>query len=110
MCSSDLCLIGNILGGAILPDIVFGSMATLIGALFTYSLREKKPVLGLVPPIASNTVIVPFVLRFGYGVNLPIPFMMLTVGIGEVISCGILGMILYTALSRYHRLIFKEAV
>ncbi len=100
------CLIGNILGGAILPDIVFGSMATLIGALFTYSLREKKPVLGLVPPIVSNTVIVPFVLR----VNLPIPFMMLTVGIGEVISCGILGMILYTALSRYHRLIFKEAV
>ncbi len=35
--------------------------------------------------------------------------MMFTVGIGEVISCGILGMILYTALSRYQGLIFKEA-
>ncbi|MCI9270189.1 MAG: QueT transporter family protein [Dorea sp.] len=104
------CLIGNILGGAILPDIVFGSAATLIGALVTYSLRDKKPVLGPIPPIAANTVIVPFILRFGYGVNLPIPFMMLTVAIGEVISCGILGMILYTALSRYQRLIFKEAV
>ena len=30
------CLIGNILGGALLPDIIFGSLATLIGALFTY--------------------------------------------------------------------------
>lgn len=104
------CLIGNILGGAILPDIVFGSMATLIGAILTYSLREKKALLGPLPPIAANTIIVPFVLRFGYGINLPIPFMMLTVGIGELISCGILGMILYTALTRYHHLIFKEAV
>lgn len=104
------CLIGNILGGAILPDIVFGSAATLIGALITYSLRDKKPVLGPIPPIAANTVIVPFILCFGYGINLPIPFMMLTVAIGEVISCGILGMILYTSLSRYQRLIFKEVI
>ncbi len=101
------CLIGNILGGAILPDIVFGSTATLIGAALTYCLREQKPIWGPLPPIAANTIIVPFVLRFGYGINLPIPFMMLTVGIGEVISCGILGMILYTALSRYHRMLFK---
>lgn len=27
------CIVGNILGGAILPDIIFGSIATLIGAL-----------------------------------------------------------------------------
>ena len=36
------CLIGNIIGGSILPDIVFGSFATLIGALFTYLLRRKN--------------------------------------------------------------------
>lgn len=104
------CLIGNILGGAILPDIIFGSIATLIGAVFTYMLKDRTPVLGVIPPIASNTIIVPYVLRFGYGVNLPIPFMMLTVGIGEVISCGILGLILYTALSRYKTMIFRAAV
>lgn len=104
------CLIGNILGGAILPDIVFGSIATLIGAVFTYMLRDQKPILGPIPPIAANTIIVPFVLRFAYGVNLPIPFMMLTVGIGEVLSCGILGMILYAALNRYKNTIFKAAV
>lgn len=101
------CLIGNILGGAILPDIIFGSIATLIGAVFTYMLRKQKPFFGPIPPIVSNTVIVPLVLRFAYGVNLPIPFMMLTVGVGEVISCGILGLILYAALNRYQNIIFK---
>ena len=92
------CLIGNILSGAILPDIIFGSLATLIGAFFTYQLRDKNKFLAPLPPIAANTIVVPFVLRYGYGVALPIPFMMLTVGAGEVLSCGVLGMVLYLSL------------
>ena len=95
------CLIGNILGGAILPDILCGSLATLIGAVFTYLLREKSLFAAPLPPILANTIIVPFVLRYGYGVALPIPFMMLTVGIGEILSCGVLGLVLYYALKRY---------
>ena len=101
------CLIGNILGGAILPDIIFGSLATLIGAVFTYLLRNQSKYLAPLPPIISNTVIVPFVLRYAYGINLPIPFMMLTVGVGEIISCGILGIIVYGALHKYRHRIFK---
>lgn len=101
------CLIGNILGGAILPDIIFGSLATLLGAVFTYRLRNKNKFLAPLPPIAANTVIVPFVLRFGYGVALPIPLMMLTVGIGELASCGVLGMVLYYALNKYKNMVFK---
>ncbi len=103
------CLIANILGGGIPADIAFGSIATLLGAVGTYLLRKKSRYLAPVPPIVANTLIVPFVLRFGYGVNLPIPFMMLTVGIGEVISCGIFGMIVLTALERYKGTIFKQA-
>lgn len=103
------CIVGNILGGAILPDIIFGSIATLIGAVFTYQLRNKNCFLAPLPPIISNTVIVPFVLRYGYGVALPIPFMMLTVGVGEVVGCGVLGLVLYTALNRYRNVIFKTA-
>ena len=102
------CIIGNLLGGAIPVDIVCGSIATLLGAVFTYKLRRYR-YLAPVPPIAANTLIVPFVLRFGYGVALPIPFMMLTVGIGEVISCGVIGMVVLTALERYRGTIFKEA-
>ena len=102
------CMIGNIIGGAILPDIIFGSLATLIGALFTYLLRKKNKYLAPIPPIIANTVIVPLVLRYAYGIALPIPLMMLTVGIGELISCGVLGMILVAALQKHQYKIFKH--
>ena len=101
------CFIANVIAGGILPDIIFGSLATLIGAVFTRKLREHNPVLAPIPPILANTLIVPFVLFYGYGINLPIPFMMLTVGIGEVLSCGVLGLILYTALKRYRNILFS---
>lgn len=92
------CLVGNILSGCILPDIIFGSLATLIGAIGTYKLGQKHPILGTLPPILSNIIIVPLILRYGYGQPFPIPYMMMTVGVGEIISCGLFGMILYTAL------------
>lgn len=101
------CLIGNILGGAILLDVVIGSFATLIGAIFSYQLRKNK-YLVVLPPILANTILVPFVLKFGYALPLPIPFMMLTVGIGEVLSCGVMGYVLLTVLQRYKYIIFKN--
>ena len=104
------CIISNFLGGAILMDVIFGSIATLIGAVFTYKLRGSSKWLAPLPPIVANALIVPFTLFYGYGVNLPIPFMMLTVGIGEVISCGVLGMILYGALSKYRHIIFGTTI
>ena len=102
------CIIANLLGGAIPVDIIFGSIATLIGAFFTYKLRNTGKWTAPIPPIVSNAVIVPFVLHFGYGVNLPIPLMMLTVGIGEVVSCGVVGLILQTALLKYKNVIFRS--
>ena len=62
-----------------------------------------------VPPIVANTVIVPFVLFYGYGINLPISLMMLSVGAGEVLSCGVLGLVILFALDRYKNVIFKTA-
>ena len=103
------CLLGNIMGGALVPDIVLGSLATLIGAFFTWKLRKANPFLAPVPPIVANTLIVPFVLKYAYGVDLPIPFMMLTVGAGEVLSCGVLGMLLYFALKKNSEKIFRTA-
>ena len=102
------CIIGNIFGGSLLPDIIFGSLATLIGACFTYLLRKQNKYLAPLPPIISNTIFVPLILRYAYGLNLPILFLMLTVGIGEVISCGVLGMILYASLAKYRYKIFKN--
>ena len=102
------CLIGNIIGSAILPDIMFGSLATLIGALFTYLLRKQNKFLAPLPAIVSNTVIVPFVLYYAYGITLPIPVLMLGVGMGELISCELLGMILLSALEKHRYKIFKN--
>ena len=104
------CLIANILGGAILPDIIFGSRATLIGAVGTYLLRKQSKYLAPVPPIVANMLIVPFVLRYGYGVNLPIPLMMLTVGAGEVISAGVIGLILLNVLYKNRQKIFGDTL
>lgn len=103
------CLLSNLLTGAVIWDIIFGSLATLIGAIFTYLLRRTKiKWLAPLPPILANTVIVPWVLRFAYGSPDAIWYMTLTVGAGEIISCGILGMILLFALLPYRNVLFSE--
>ena len=73
--------------------VVFGSIATLIGAIGTYLLRKHKW-LAPVPPIVANTIIVPFVLKFAYGSEGMFAMFFVTVGAGELIVCGIIGLIL----------------
>ena len=100
------CLIANILGRAELLDVIFGSLATLIGAALTRRVARVSVWLAPVPPIVANALIVPFVLRFAYGIPTAIPLMMLTVGIGEILSCGAAGLLLYRALLPYSQVIF----
>ena len=103
------CLLSNLLTGCTVIDIVFGSLATLVAALLSYQLRNHKyPLLVTVPPVVANMIVVPFILKFSYGVPLPIPVMMATVGIGEVISCMVLGSVLYFALDK-RRIIFHQS-
>lgn len=102
------CLISNLITGCMPLDVVFGSLATLIGACGTYALRKHKW-LAPIPPIVANTIIVPFVLAYVYMFEGGIPYFMLTVGIGEVLSCYVLGMILMTVLSKYRNVIFPNA-
>ena len=100
------CLISNLITGAMLPDIIFGSLATLLGALGTYFLRKYKWAIPI-PPILANVLIIPWILSYVYGFPGSIFYFMLTVGIGEVISCGVLGLLLYNVLCRYRNIIFK---
>lgn len=100
------CLLSNILTGCALPDIIFGSLATLIGALLTRKLRKYKW-MAPVPPIAANAIIVPLVLLYAYGVK-PLWLSFITVTLGEVISCGVLGMLLLFALQKYAGRLFPE--
>ncbi len=97
------CMLSSFLFGAILPDIIFGSLATLVAAVVTFFLGKKfhdKPMLAPIPPILANTLVVPFVLRFAYNAEGTIPFFMLTVFIGEFVTCGILGFILLKKLPK----------
>ncbi|MBO4338040.1 MAG: QueT transporter family protein [Lachnospiraceae bacterium] len=100
------CILANTLTGCALWDIIFGSIATLIGAAGTYLLRKRNPILATIPPIVSNMVIVPFVLRYVYSAPGSIAFFMFTVGIGELISCMFLGLILYKVLLPHQEQIF----
>lgn len=111
------CLIANALTPNVMVfDVIFGSLATLIGAVGTYALRKNK-ILCTLPPVIANTIIVPLVLRFGYGytfiyqgTDLSIPFFALTVGIGEVISICVLGSILQRILEKYRHVIFRTEI
>lgn len=102
------CLLSNILGQCILPDVIFGSLATLIAAYLTWFLRHRGKFIAILPPIILNALIVPFVIKYGYGSPFPIPLIILTVGIGEVISCGILGFIVHKIASTYKHVLFPQ--
>lgn len=103
------CLLSNLLTGCMPLDILFGSLATLLGAIGTYALRRflwAAPI----PPILANTLIVPFILAYVYQFDGSVPYFMLTVGIGELLSCGVLGMVLLGILMKYRNVIFQSGV
>ncbi len=101
------CVLSNLLTGCLPLDIAFGSLATLIGAVGTYLLRKYK-FAAPIPPILANTLIVPFILAYVYQFEGSIFYFMLTVGLGELISCGILGMLLLGVLMKYRNVIFTS--
>ena len=102
------CLISNLIGGALIWDVIFGSLATLIGAVGTYLLRRYKW-LAPVPPILANTIIVPLVLKYAYEFDGFLWYFMVTVGASEIIVCGIIGMLLFKALNRHRNVLFRQS-
>ena len=98
------CLISNILTGCAIPDIIFGTLPTLNGAFGPGALKSNR-FLAVLPPIAANAIIVPLILKYAYGLE-PLWFSFLTVTAGEIISCGVLGLLLAFALNKYRKQIF----
>ncbi len=99
------CILGNLLTGCTPLDIVFGSIATLLGAFFTYKIRKWKYFSPL-PPILFNTLLLPPVLAYVYRFEGTLIYFIITIFIGELISCGFLGLILQKALEKYRNLLF----
>ncbi len=99
------CLISNIIAGGVFWDVIFGSVATLLGAYGAYLLRKKNLYLVPLPTVLANTAIIPFVLRFAYGAEGSLLFFALTVGIGEIVTAEIMGIFLAKTLKK-HRIEF----
>ena len=92
------CMLSNLIAGGVITDVIFGSVATLIGAVGTRLIGAKHKYLSLIPPILSNAIIIPFVLRYAYGAEDAYWFMFATVGLGQLISCCVFGLVFDRAL------------
>ncbi len=101
------CLLANLISGCAPWDIVFGTLATLIGAVLARLLR-KTALLVPIPNILSNTLIIPFVLRYVYGAHDSLPFLFLSIGTSEILSSGVLGIGLLYLLRPYASRIFPN--
>ncbi len=94
------CLVSNLVTGANLLDVVFGTLATFLGAWGGYCLRKRKWLVTL-PTLVSNVIIIPLVLVYGFGVtDMALPIIALTVGAGEFVSACVLGMLLLLVLKK----------
>ena len=107
------CIVSNlVVPGALIWDIIFGSLATLIGALGTYALRRYSPYLAPIPPVLANTLIVPAVISYAM-VNALDPALYFstafTVFLGEVLSCAVLGLLLFRVCKKYQNILFINA-
>ena len=99
------CALASFLGGAHLLDVLFGSLITLVAAEITYLLRGMMrrrfgALLAPLPNILLNTLLIPIVLIWVYRVPDAYGFLVLTVGMGELLACGVLGAFLHTVLKR----------
>lgn len=96
------CLIANLLGGAPIYDVIFGSLATLLAAACTRHMKKKNAARALLPlpSVLFNAVIVGWLLVYVYGVGVPLPLSMLYVGLGQAVACYGLGLPLLIVLEK----------
>ncbi len=80
------CVVVNLLGGYGLYDIVFGTLATLLGAVGTRLLR-KHPFWAALSPVVSNSLIVGSMLYFVVPDSPALLLNIVTVGVGELVIC-----------------------
>ncbi len=85
------CLLANLLGGATVLDVVFGSLTTLAAAVLTRKCRNR-PALAAFWPVILNAVVIGALLRYAYGVAMPLWLCMVSIGAGQAVACYALGL------------------
>jgi len=97
------CLLSNLLVGGLWQDIVFGTLATLLGAMGALLFRRARGrvrYLASLPTVAANTVIIPFVLKLAYGLGDAFWIFALSVAAGELIAASGLGILVIILADR----------
>ena len=97
------CILANLLSPYGLPDLIFGSLATLVAGLLTARCGNKW--LAPLPPVICNGLIVGALLAWsetGFTAAFPgaFAFNALSVGVAELVVCYVLGLPLLEVLSR----------
>ena len=97
------CIVTNLMSTVGPLDLILGSLATLLAALWTRRMPNKW--LAPLPPVLCNAVIIGAMIAW-YEVGFTeafwgmFAFNALTVGIGQILACYGLGLLLMKALSR----------
>jgi uncharacterized membrane protein len=99
------CFAANLLYSPIPADWIFGTLATLLGALLCrligrvwHTYRLPNLIVATLPNAIANTVIVPLILQYAYHLEDGYWVLMLGVGMGELISGVVLGSLLGLAI------------
>ena len=104
------CLLANLLTGAVVYDVIFGSLATLIAAYLTYALRNRVPkYLAPMPSVVVNALVVGWLLTYVYQFGVSFWVAAGYVAVGQAIACFALGLPLMTLLERFRGKLFGEA-
>ncbi len=104
------CLLANLVLGAALPDIIFGSLTTLLAALLTYAFKrwEVSKYFAPMPAVILNAVVIGQLLCYVYEVGVPLYACMMYVGAGEALACYGLGMPLLIVLEGKQDILFGK--
>ncbi len=97
------CFLANLLGSPYVLDWIFGTLATLLAAIWTSKMKNRW--LAALPPVVCNAVIVGAEIAYfatldgaafwpAYALNA------FTVGLGEAIACFLLGTLLLRAMDK----------
>ena len=105
------CLLANLLTGAAVYDVIFGSLATLAAAYITYWMRNRvSKYLAPLPSVVINALVVGWLLTYVYQIGVPYWLAAGYVAIGQAIACFALGLPLMKLLERFRGKLFVESV